>query len=422
MHFLFLPYGTPGDVYPYVGIGVGLKNRGHRVTFITHTYFADLLARYGLEHADLNDLVQHRATVFHPDYWHATRGVNLGADLLLNDGMRKQYAHIERLYAPGQTIAVVTALSYGAMIAAEKLGMPLIHTFINPFLLPSISRTGVQPVHDWVRKALVFRWMRAAAARYIEFVFLDRIVIGPRMNKFRQELGLPPIRRLLKSYNELLKNVLGLYPRWLAEPILDDWPAMHFTGFPFFDEPNAKVPPDLAEFLDAGDPPIAFSPGSATTDLKHFFEAAVFACQKLNRRGLVMTRFPEQLPLNLPPTVKYVPFAPHTLVLPRCAAVVSHGGVGTVAQGLRAGIPQVCMPLSYDQPDIAERCRKLGVSRTLPPRRFTGSRLTRHLHELLTDPAVREQCQRLAASLVTDDPVREACDRIEEFAVREGVR
>ena len=95
---------------------------------------------------------------------------------------------------------------------------------------------------------------------------------------------------------------------------------------------------------------------------------------------------------------------------------MSHGGVGTVAQGLRAGIPQVCMPLSYDQPDIAHRCQKLGVSRTLSPKRFTGPALTRHLDELLNDPAVRQQCQRLAATLVCADPVKETCDRIEQFA------
>jgi rhamnosyltransferase subunit B len=304
MHFLFLPYGTPGDVYPYVGIGVGLKKRGHRVTFITHTYFRGLLARFGLEHADLDDLEPHRATVFHPDYWHPKRGINMGAELLLNDGMRKQYAHIERLYVPGKTIAVVTLLSYGAMLANEKLGLPLVHTFINPFLLPSISRPAVQPIHDWVRRLLVFRFMRAAVARYIEFMFLDRIVIGPKMNRFRKEIGLPPFRRFLKRFLESLKYPLALYPRWLAEPIPDDWPPMHFTGFPFFDEPDAAVPPDVAAFLDAGEPPIAFSPGSATTSLKHFFEAAVYACKALNRRGLLMTRFPEQLPPDLPPTVK----------------------------------------------------------------------------------------------------------------------
>ena len=89
------------------------------------------------------------------------------------------------------------------------------------------------------------------------------------------------------------------------------------------------------EWLDAGEPPIAFTAGSAMVHAREFFAASIEACESLNRRGLVLTRFGDQLPRELPPSVKHVEYAPFGSLLPRCAALVHHGGIGTTAQALR---------------------------------------------------------------------------------------
>lgn len=177
-----------------------------------------------------------------------------------------------------------------------------------------------------------------------------------------------------------------------------------------------ETPKDVDGFLDAGEPPIAFAPSSAATNLQAFIAAAVDACRILKRRGILMTRFADHLTKHLPPTIKHVSFARHSQVLPRCAAVVSHGGIGTVSQGLRAGIPQVIMPMNYDQPEHARRLTELKVAQTLWPKRLSGSRLARCIHELLANSKVHQRCKQLAASLPADKPVNEACDRIEQFA------
>src|SRR5205085_2067897 len=104
------------------------------------------------------------------------------------------------------------------------------------------------------------------------------------------------------------------------------------------------------------------------------------------------------VPASLPATVRHFAYVPFSQVFPRAAAVVHHGGIGTTAQALAAGIPQVIMPMGYDQPDNAERLVRLGVGAPLPPRRFTGARLAALLGKLL-GPDVRERCRALAERL-----------------------
>jgi UDP:flavonoid glycosyltransferase YjiC (YdhE family) len=94
----------------------------------------------------------------------------------------------------------------------------------------------------------------------------------------------------------------------------------------------------------------------------------VDACRRLGRRGLLLSRYRDQLPADLPPGVRHFDYVPLSRVLPRAAALVSHGGIGTLSQALAAGIPQLIMPLGFDQFDNAARLGRLGVAATLTPR------------------------------------------------------
>ena len=76
---------------------------------------------------------------------------------------------------------------------------------------------------------------------------------------------------------------------------------------------------------------------------------------------MFLTQYPEQLPARLPNGVRHFNYIPFSTVLPRAAAFVHHGGIGTTAQALAAGVPQLVVPLAHDQPDNAVRIRHLGV-------------------------------------------------------------
>ncbi len=191
------------------------------------------------------------------------------------------------------------------------------------------------------------------------------------------------------------------------------------TGFPLFDEVGQhELDPGLERFLGKGTPPIAFTPGSAHRHAAEFFSAAIDATDKLGRTCLLFTRHGDQIPRDLPDHARHEAFVPFSTVLPRCAAIVHHGGVGTCAQGLAAGIPQLIMPMGFDQPDNVTRLQRLGVASWVVPQRFTGDRVAGALNELLTSKKVAESCRRWKEKLAEGDPVRETCELIEGVGCR----
>jgi UDP:flavonoid glycosyltransferase YjiC (YdhE family) len=161
---------------------------------------------------------------------------------------------------------------------------------------------------------------------------------------------------------------------------------------------------------------VVFAPGSANTNASAFFAAAIAACQKLGRRGILLSRYRDHIPKDLPPEVLYCEFVPFSHLLPCSAALVHHGGIGTCGQGLAAGVPQIVMPMAYDQLDNASRLRRLGVADILPPKRFTATNLARALDRLLTTSSTSERAKLLAADMKQHDPLTETCEELERLS------
>src|SRR5262249_7001715 len=152
-----------------------------------------------------------------------------------------------------------------------------------------------------------------------------------------------------------------------------------------------------------------------------FFESAVDACQRLGRRAILLTKYDHQLPPNLPETVLHAGFVPMSQLLPRTAALVHHGGIGSCAQGLAAGVPQIVRPMSYDQFDNSRRIVRLGVGREISVRQFTGQRVADALASLLSSSAVASRCRDLASRCNGPAALTAACKALEELATRKPV-
>jgi len=205
-----------------------------------------------------------------------------------------------------------------------------------------------------------------------------------------------------------------LWPHWFF-PRQGDYPEqVRLGGFVQYDESDhISLDPDLVTWLKAGDKPIAFTPGSAMLFGESFFQAAADACVRLKRRGLLLTRHAEQIPKDLPDTVRHVSFAPFGQLLPHCGALVHHGGIGTTAQGLQAGLPMLVMPMSHDQFDNAAICKRLGVADWLSRRKFTARRVANKLDRLLRSPDVAASCARVADLASRDRAADAVCDLLE---------
>ncbi len=412
---ILVTFGSHGDVHPFLGLGVALKRRGWGVTLATNAHFDGLIQRHGLTSRPIGSEEDFLAFVNNADAWHASRGAKLVFGAMAR-WARATHAALEQMHA-GNAVLVGSTLAMGARVFHEQHGgrfatMHLSPTTVRSNLAPP-RLPGVPPFHHlppWLRSKFYPHFWRGA----------DRYVLDPMLaevNAFRAELGLgEPIVGLMGDYFHSPQRTLCMWPEWFAPPQAD-WPgAARCCGFPLYDErETAGLPDRLATWLDEGDAPIAFTPGSAMIFGRRFFEAAVGACERLGVRGLLLSRHAEHIPATLSSSVRHEPFAPFGDLLPRCRAIVHHGGVGTLSQALAAGVPQVIMPMAHDQPDNAERLERLGVAASLSPKRFTARRLAKRLAAVLT-PSVAARATDLASRIERDAGIDRTCDALERLA------
>jgi UDP:flavonoid glycosyltransferase YjiC (YdhE family) len=200
---------------------------------------------------------------------------------------------------------------------------------------------------------------------------------------------------------------IAFFPDWFASV-----PApVRQTGFPLFEDALVPaLPAELETFLAAGPPPVILTPGSFMRQARGFFEAGLKACAALNQRAILLTPYADQVP-PLPASARHFSYIALQRLAPRASALIHHGGIGTAAQGLHAGLPQLLAPLFFDQFDNAARLEVLGVGRRLTDAR-DGEEMTAALEAMLASPVLRRAAE-LRGRFAQDDPVMRICETVE---------
>jgi rhamnosyltransferase subunit B len=383
------------------------------VQVLVNPYFQQVVEGAGLELLPLGTADEYRELMQHPDLWHPRRGLKLVLRRGAGAYLRQAFALIEANYRPGETVLAAHGLDLGSRVLHELRGAPMATVHFAPFALLTLHETpryiGVPDMKRWPR------WAKYALYRLGDLVMVDP-VIGPPLNELRLELGLPAVHRVYSQWNNSPQLVLGLWPEWFAAPQPDWPPQTACVGFPLWNPPSAPhASGEVHEFLEHGERPIVFAPGSANVQAEDFFATAVEVCQRLGRRGMLMTKYAEQLPKQLPPTVRSFGFVPFSELLPRVAALVHHGGIGTCAQGLASAIPQVVMPMAYDQLDNGLRLKRLGVGDIVRREKFKPARVAAVLEPLLKSPEAAQRCKDLASRCDGGASLNQAVDLLEEL-------
>lgn len=415
MRILIYAMGSAGDVHPFVGVGRALQARGHEIFVITSAFFEDLVVRAGLGFLPLGSVADFERVQGDPHLWHPRKAL---ASVIKN-AVEPAYEMIldaaKELNLPDKTLILASSLAWAAMTVRELLGIPVITVHLAPSLFVSTHR---QPVlHGAPVPQSAPRFMKSiqwwAAGKVVDFHVL------PSLNRFRKSHGLPPVRGMLQGWHSP-DRVIALFPEWFGPP-QPDWPKQtRLTGFPLFDEAAIReLPRELDDFLNDGDPPVIFTPGSAMDRGNEFFSEAVKALNLLGKRGVLLSRFADTIPANLPPTVRHFPYAPFSQVLPRAAALAYHGGVGTCAQTLQAGIPHLVQPMAHDQLDTLSRVHDLGVGTGLHPHQFKAKRIAAALDEITNDVSVKRRTVEIARTFEPKRWMDETCDLVEEMLPKE---
>ncbi len=420
MRLLLTALGSYGDVHPMVGLGAAMQNRGHQVQVIANPHFRAVVESAQLELVPLGTEQEYDNLAHHPDLWHCWRGPKLVLRTCMAGYLRELYALVAEHSVVGETVLGAHPLDIASRMFQEQHGTPLASIHYAPIGLRSM-RESPRMFRMWLGER-VPDWLKQLQYWAGDRLLVDRW-LGSEVNGLRAELGLPPLSRILHRWYYSPQQIIGLFPDWYASP-QPDWPARTaLAGFPLWDHATAssamELPAEVAQFLSEGEAPIVFSPGSAMTEGQAFFAAAVEACQRLRRRGILLTRYPEQLPETLPETVRYFGFVPFSKLLPQAAAFVHHGGIGSSSQGLASGRPQLVMPMAYDQLDNAVRLERLKVGATLSRRQFRGPAVARQLAQLLASRQTLDACAHWARRCDGHGALATACGLLERLSMEQ---
>lgn len=383
---VLMTHGTNGDVLPFLHLAEVLRARGHQVTLVTHAPYGPAARARGVEFVPLDTAEQYAR------YLADARTVllsRLGSpeppDLLahyhrtgLFDQIRTEVAAVVQRHRPGRTVVVGRHTSgLAALIAAEALRTPAV------WVAPTPAQHLLLPVTE----------------------YLHRTALAPELNRIRSEFALPPVADW-RAWLDSADCRLGLWPAWFDAAGTRTPEAVTKVGFLLGEAAESgELPAELLPILDARQLPVLIAGSSGSTLFDQFFRAAATACRRVGRPAILVSPFPELLPDRLPSDLHWFPRLPYRQLMPRVAAVIHHGGIGTLARALASGVPQLVLAHSFDQPDTAARLRRLGAAEWLPSTHWDPEQAGGLLARLLTGPSYRERCAKLGRRI---DPARAA--------------
>ncbi len=408
MRIAVIAMGSRGDVQPYVALGKGLQQAGHTVRLLTHENYAAFVAAHGLDFWPMRGDVQ--AVVESPEMQALLDKGNFLAITVHTAKLAKEAAlHWAEDGLAGCQDSDLILAGMGGMNAgislAEKLGIPFVQAPVVPFtptaafpgaLFPrSVGRLGgaANRISHHLMRQIMWQGFRGAdnAAR-------------------KQVLGLPPAPFWGPYRSPTLHNqpvLCGVSPSVISKPA--DWGVnAHMTGYWFVDaEDDWTPPPALADFLVAGPPPVAIGFGSMSNrNPAEMTRLIVDAVKKAGQRAVLLSGWQGLATAALPDSILMIESAPHAWLFPRMAATVHHGGAGTTAAGLRAGVPSLVVPFFGDQPFWGQRIADLGVGPApIPRKRLTVDNLAQAIGRMTTDGEIQRRAEQLGASIRAEDGV-----------------
>jgi UDP:flavonoid glycosyltransferase YjiC (YdhE family) len=411
MNITLISLGSRGDVQPYVALGLGLRRAGHMVRIASHEAFRALVTGAGLEFAPMRGDVQE--LVNSPEMRAALAGGNM---LAINRVSARATQQGALLWAEDGLVAARDAdllvAGIGGMNVAqalsEKLRVPLVEAHVAPFhptrafpgviFPPATARLGgwANRLSHVLTRQVMWQMFRSADSR-----------------ARREVLGLSPAP--LPGPRPLwpLPTLHGISPAVLPRPA--DWDAaQHLTGYWFLPQEAWTPPPALEAFLNSGPPPVSIGFGSMTTpDPQATTREVVRALERSGQRAVLLSGWGGLSAAGVPDSVFVTDSVPHDWLFPRVAAVVHHGGAGTTAAGLAAGVPNVIVPFFGDQPFWGDRVQRLGVGPAPVPRRALNERtLADALTRAVTDPGMKDRAAALGARIRAEDGVARAAEVI----------
>lgn len=390
----FATFGSLGDLYPFIGLGLALAARGHTGTIATHACHRGHVPPPLSFHPLRPDMPADRA--FHTRFMHSRTGPRFAHKDFLSPAIAASYEDLSAAVI-GADLLISQTLMLAAPLVAASTGIKWLSAVFQPFTLysafdpPSLPGLPLikNPQRDWHfalnKKLLTY------AQRFTESW------VAP-VTTLRDRLGIAPYGHPMFDGQLSPQGTLAMFPPLFGTP-QPDWPPHTVqTGAISYQPANENdLPPSIADFLASGPLPLIFTLGaSASRGASRFFDTAVQIAQRLNCRALLIG---DNSIGTLPPDILRCGPLPYAKIFPHSAAVIQPGGIGTALLALQAQRPQLLVPFAHDQADNARRIERAGLGKVLPINRFTAGRGAAALQLLLNDKSLPA---RLAAADTRD--------------------
>lgn len=422
MRITILTVGSRGDVQPYLALGLGLQRAGHQVTLASHEPFRDWVESYGLP--------------FWPTAGNPMDAIQGEAGRNWLESSQNPLTFVRRMFAVAQPmmeeilaaweeacqnaelIIYPILASMGAQSLGEKLGIPVCAAYLQHVHRSALYQWSLAQPQLRLGPLVLEGPIYNRGTHFVaEHIFWQ--AIRPIVNRWRvQKLRLPryPISSQFTAWVKsgalclygISPTVLPKAPEWGRE--------IHMTGYWFLDHPAEWQPSQqLQAFLDNGPPPVYIGFGSMSNrNPEAVTEIVIAALERTGQRGLLLSGWGGLEKQALPNHILAIDSVPHDWLFPQTAAVVHHGGMGTTAAGLRAGVPSIVTPFFADQPFWGWRVHKLGCGPTpIPRRQLTAERLSDAIHVALSNSEIQQAAERIGQKIRAENGVQNAVDLIE---------
>jgi UDP:flavonoid glycosyltransferase YjiC (YdhE family) len=420
--------GSLGDLHPFIALGRALRDRGANVVLACAREYQSKVQAAGLAFHALRpsfeqverDLGMDRAELTQRAIEHSGflfRKLVLPYVRMAYDDMLEATA--------GAALVLPSSLAFGARLAAEKRAIPWIGVVLQPMMFLSAYDPPLIPQAEALSALL--RRLGPKPTRCALWM-LKKAVAGVfrPLAGLRAAIGLPrAVKDPLFDGQFCAAGAIALYSRLLGEAQADHPQPTSIAGFATFDSEDglAKgLAAELTAFLHAGEAPLVFTLGSLIIHSPgSFYRESLGAARAVRRRAVLLVgdagwgEFAQLQSAD----VFVCSYAPHSLLMPRAAAVIHHGGIGTLAQALRSGRPQLIVPFFADQPDNAARAARLGVARIVTPRGYRAASAGREIARLLDGGAYLDRAREVGDVLAAEHGAAEAArivlDRLERL-------
>lgn len=415
MNITILTYGSRGDVQPFLPLSLGLMARGHSVKFAAPSRFKTLVEGYGIQFVPLagepeelsrqmNNAGFNPVAMIRDFMQHA---IEIGADVI---------RQVEEASKNADLIIHTFAHAVGAHTLAREMHIPDIHIQTFPMFTPTGDYPNVTLPDFKLR--ILNRFTHLISQKIAWWIS----VFG--YEQVRRRGGLPKRKLYFPFDDDPLRPPTPILCAWSPSllPPSSDWNSnVHVTGYYFLDlnisyQPSAE----LQDFLEAGDLPVCISFGSMVNRNAEKIDRIVReSLTRSGQRGIILSGWGR---VNQPSSkgLLYLDEAPHDWLLPRCRMVIHHGGAGTTSAGLRAGIPNIVIPFTADQPFWGRRVHAVGAGpKPILVRNLAVEKLMQVIVDVEGDDA-RKRAQDIGQRIRSEDGVRRAVELIESHVSAGG--